>query len=151
MRRKMLPLLSILALLALSLPAAAPGRSSQVLGTPLLPFSPYGLVQHNGFNLAACSDDISGCPDVQAHCGSFTFSYGQVILDSGKSWYAMDIPFDDPETAQVDGCATNEDVTFTIKDELAEQAAIPWQEGSSLRHDIAFGSPIMVFLPLIQR
>ena len=36
------------------------------------------------------------------------------IMDNGEAWYALDIPADDPETIEKDGCITGDEVYFKI-------------------------------------
>jgi hypothetical protein len=153
MRKTIFYAISILVVLAVSLPAQVPSRTSLNDTTPPWPFYVHGFVQYKGFNLKTCDSSINVCTDVQAQCGKFTYSGISIGIppENIKSQYSADIPGDISGTPEIEGCATGDQVTFTIKGELAEQSSIPWETGGMKDYDLSFGTPNLVFLPLIGR
>jgi hypothetical protein len=97
---------------------------------PPPPFSPYGTVTLDGQNVPLETEVSAWCSDVQ---------YAQtttITLYAGATWYSnLDIPGDDPDTANVDGCLAGETVHFRVGASWADQTA-PWQS-ISMRLDLA--------------
>ncbi len=95
--------------------------------TPPQPFSPYGLVQVDGA-------DVAGGTVVSAWCGGVkyreTTTQMQTVGGVTHSWYFnFDIPGDDPDTPAKDGCSANETVAFRVGTLVAGQTA-PWTSSS---------------------
>jgi uncharacterized repeat protein (TIGR01451 family) len=132
MMRRIAGLFSLALLLTLLLAVA-------VHAIPPLPFSRYGTVQVNGANVAAGTT-------VGAWCGGVQYAETEVEYYDGQSVYAIDVPGDDPETdGQKEGCASGEEVQFTItvgQDVLQADQTATWAEGQDAELNLT------AFLPL---
>ena len=145
MRKNIFLLLIVLGIMCFLLGDERPSRSNDRISTPPTPFSISGLVKFNGFFIGV--DD-----PVLAQCGTFSFGPAWVQILDGQSYYSMDIPGDDPDTAEIkDGCYSSEPVTFTIKGEASEQTS-NWKSTITPEQlDLSFGTPNLVFLPMVRR
>jgi hypothetical protein len=89
----------------------------------LLPFSPSGIVTLDGAAVAAGTA-------IAAWCGGSQQAATTAFVQAAASWYALDVPGDDPATPGVrEGCFPSETVTFKIDAYWSEQA-VPWVSGS---------------------
>lgn len=102
------------------------GAAPQAPNIPPLPFSPTGTVKNGGAN-------VPNGTIIAAYCGGVKYveTPSVIVLDPPESWYAMDIPGDDPGTGPVEGCTPLQMVTFTIGGQAAFQT-VPWVQGSAL-------------------
>ena len=152
MRKTTFLLISLLIILAVMTPARVPSRSSERPSTPPVPLNVTGTVQYNGFNLQICDGSVGECPDLQAICGDFIYKRITIGVVEGKSQYSADVPGDESDTQDKEGCVANDPITFTIKGEVPEQPVIYWSDGGYItNHNLAIGSPNLVFLPMVRR
>jgi hypothetical protein len=96
---------------------------------PSLPFNPYGTVKVNGEN-AEVGTLVAGW------CGGTQWDTYPVELASNETWYSLEIPADDPNTGEVEGCAPGDPVTFTLGG-LSVVQSTTWQEGADERVDLS--------------
>jgi hypothetical protein len=101
---------------------------------PPLPFSPYGIVKGNGENAPPGAM-------VSAWCLSIQYAITGTIDFEGDTWYALDIPGDDPDTTgEKEGCEAGDTVDFQIDGYPADQDAT-WSSGKSEQVDLTYSYP----------
>jgi hypothetical protein len=101
---------------------------------PPRPFSPYGTVMIDGANVPV------GVP-VGASCGGVVYASQPVFIVGDESWYALNVPGDDPSTTSiVEGCDPGETVNFTVVGLSADQTAA-WISGGTLLLPLTASKP----------
>jgi len=121
--------LGLTTLLLLGIVALASAQEPTAMPMPLLPYSPYGTVTVNG---APARDGLA----VTAWIGNV--QYAATTTRNG-GWYALDVPADNPETAEKDGGTSGEVVTFRVSGCTATPTGT-WQ-GGSFRLDLSASVP----------
>ena len=135
------PRLIVSLLVALTF-AATLGAASMALAAPPIPYSPWGIVTING---VAAPDGI----EVTAWIEGVQYA----ATTTQQSYYALDVPGDDPDTAEKDGGLPGETVTFQVGEHMVDQSGT-WQSGNSVQLDLGVEAPgegYRLRLPLILR
>jgi hypothetical protein len=101
---------------------------SSALALPPLPSSFWGTVKVDGSNVPLDTK-------VSAWINGVKYAEATVILDGGETWYALDVPGDDPETGLIEGGVTGDYVVFHIGT-LVTTVTAPWQTGKNVRLDL---------------
>jgi len=107
--------------------------SGAVLAQHAMPCFYYGTVKVDGKNVAEGTA-------VSAWIGQLSWAT-RTLNNGGESWYAIEIPADNPATPGKDGGLPNDLITVKIGEVPAEQTA-RWQEGiyqASNRLDLIAG------------
>ena len=111
--------------------------SERPLSVPELPDYVFGQVRISGSFVPVGTN-------VSASCGNVIVAESTTIEDG---WYDLEIPADDQETPEKDGCVSGDDVAFKIGNLDAEQSK-PWISGGNTQLDLT-AEGLEVFLPLI--
>ena len=107
------------------------------LSTTSVPPDPYRV-----FGLARINDEfVEAGTVVSAWCGEVKFIESETSMDGqGQAWYTLDVPGDDPFTAEKEGCGSGETIQFVIGDFEAVQT-VDWGTGTSpVRLDLSADS-----------
>ncbi|MBL7199457.1 MAG: hypothetical protein ISS56_04860 [Anaerolineae bacterium] len=106
---------------------------------PPQPFRSYGTVQVNG-------EAVPEGTVIGAWCDGVQYVEGLTFMFEGSSAYAIDVPGDDPETPQKDGCSGSpnpDEVMFSVDGLWADQTAL-WQKGEFYPLDLTAFRPLPV-------
>lgn len=114
------------------LPPATSEKGENRISPPGLPSSFYGAATLNG-------RDAPLGTNVSAWIGDTKYIEQPIVAFEGRSFYAMNLPADDPATVDVEGGRPGDVVTFKIATYVVAQTAT-WQSGSNAKFDVAAGS-----------
>jgi hypothetical protein len=110
---------------------------SSALAVPALPSSFYGKVKMNNANV------LDGTV-VEAFIGDRMVAQGYSQTYQGDSFYALDVPGDNPDTMVIDGGREGETITFKLGGVLADEAGT-WHSGTSvsLNLNVTSATPLL--------
>ena len=103
--------------------------ASTIRELPPNPHQVYGLVRVDGNFVPAGTPVSAWCNGIEVE-EAFSKEY------EGESWYNLDIPGDNPDTPETDGCTNGDPVSFKIGDLDADQT-ITWSAGGITELDLS--------------
>lgn len=109
---------------------ALPQVAASGLALPALPTRFYGSITLNGGNAPA-----NGL--LTALIGQEIYATVAITLSQGRASYVIDVPGDDPTTAQLDGGREGDQVHFSLRGYSTVQQAV-WREGQATALDLTF-------------
>ena len=120
-------------------------RPPALAGPPPLPLSLWGVVRVDG---APASDGTV----VSAWIDEHQYAQAETFTAQGESVYALNVPGDDPTTAEKEG-GTPDDLVLLKVASPETAGSILWQSGESIRLDLGAtsASPFELRLPLVLR
>lgn len=124
-------------------PPAPPEDGSRWGAPPAPPSSLYGYVVLNGQVLAEGTA-------VEAIIDSTTVASTETVLYQGRSFYAMDVPADDPDTAEIEGGRQGDLVRLKVAG-LSATRMVRWQGGTNqeVNLDVRSPWPSGLYLPVV--